>query len=218
MIQLAIRAGIILLFSLILAILAGWYLSKKIIKPIIDLRNAASQISEGKLDTTIDIHSGDEIEQLAHTFNEMTAKLKQSYTILEQKVEERTKELEEAKKQLESVNVDLEKKVSERTGELETLKNNLEKAVAERTAELNVKLIELEQMNKAMVGREMRMAEMKREIEKLKGTNDYPPTPEEVMASIAKEPSPALRNRSVPDALLLQLETSESTNNRITLN
>lgn len=77
-------------------------------------------------------------------------------------------ELEEAKKQLENANLQLEGKVKERTAELEKLKNSLELLVTQRTEELNKKIAELEQINKLMVGRELKMTEMKKEIEKLK--------------------------------------------------
>lgn len=44
----------------------------------------------------------------------------------------------------------------------------LEKKVAARTAELSVRVKELEKLNKMMVGREMKMIELKKEIERLK--------------------------------------------------
>ncbi len=55
----------------------------------------------------------------------------------------------------------LEDKMKEYTKEL-TLE------VAKRTAELEVRVRELESMNKSMVGRELKMVELKREVESLK--------------------------------------------------
>jgi nitrate/nitrite-specific signal transduction histidine kinase len=132
MIQVLVRSIGILVFSLVLTILAGLYLSKRITKPIINLRDAALSISKGNLDTNIDIKSGDEIEQLAQAFIQMTVDLASS-----------RKKLEEYSK-------------------------DLEKQVAQRTAELNEKLSELERTNKLMVGRELRMTELKTEIQTLK--------------------------------------------------
>lgn len=45
---------------------------------------------------------------------------------------------------------------------------DLEKMVAERTNDLIKKVNELESLNKFMVGREVKMMELKKEIEKLK--------------------------------------------------
>ena len=53
--------------------------------------------------------------------------------------------------------------------ELENLKNNLGKIVEERTKELEGKVEELERFHDLTVGREMKMIELKKEIEKLKG-------------------------------------------------
>src|SRR4030042_7056186 len=71
-------------------------------KPIKYLLEGVKEISKGNLDYAVKVNSQDEIGDLAIAFNDMTLKLKQSYTILEQKVEERTRELAEAKQQLEN--------------------------------------------------------------------------------------------------------------------
>jgi methyl-accepting chemotaxis protein len=51
---------------------------------------------------------------------------------------------------------------------LEDLNNDLENKVAERTEELNQTMTDLERMNKLMVGRELKMVEMKKEMVALK--------------------------------------------------
>jgi len=58
------------------------------------------------------------------------------------------------------------KKVEE---ELQKHREHLEELVIERTREIEDKNIKLERINKAFVGRELRMKELKEEIEKLKG-------------------------------------------------
>jgi methyl-accepting chemotaxis protein len=136
---------------------------RQITKPLHLLIKAIIKIREGDLDSKIENKTIDEIGQLGSVFNDMTTKLKESYTILDTKIKERTKELEEERGSL-------EKKVFERTAELEELKKGLEKTVEERTEKLNIKLVELGKMNKIMVDRELKMIELKKEIEELKRT------------------------------------------------
>ena len=78
--------------------------------------------------------------------------------------EERLKEVEEAKDVLEV-------RVRSRTKELEELNRELEKRVEERTEELQEKLEELEKFHKLAVDRELKMIELKEEIERLKNKN-----------------------------------------------
>jgi PAS domain S-box-containing protein len=81
---------------------------------------------------------------------------------LEKEVRERTKELEEVKSVLEI-------KVKARTKELSELTQSLEEQVREKTKELQEKLEELEKFQKLAVGRELKMVELKKEKERLKG-------------------------------------------------
>lgn len=76
---------------------------------------------------------------------------------IEQEVRKRTLELKNAQVSLEA-----------RTAELEKLKGSLEVSIAERTNELKNKVTELEHMNKLMIGRELKMIELKKEIAELK--------------------------------------------------
>ena len=64
--------------------------------PIRQLRAGAARIGAGELDRRIDIHTGDELEDLAGDFNRMAGDLRESYAGLEKKVEDRTAELKEA--------------------------------------------------------------------------------------------------------------------------
>jgi PAS domain S-box-containing protein len=88
----------IILISIILAIVAGTYLSRRITKPIIDLRDAALEVGKGRLDTQIEIKTKDEIEDLAKAFNQMTQDLQMTTTSIDnlnQEITER-KRVEEA--------------------------------------------------------------------------------------------------------------------------
>jgi signal transduction histidine kinase len=69
----------------------------RILQPIKDLTRGAQRIAEGDFEHTITAKTGDEIQALAEQFNSMASALKESYTSLEEKVEERTKEVEEAR-------------------------------------------------------------------------------------------------------------------------
>ena len=77
---------------------------KKIVGPIRALKEGAAFIAGGNLEHRILIHTGDEIEDLANEFNNMTSELKSLYSGLEEKVQERTLELETSNRELEKAN------------------------------------------------------------------------------------------------------------------
>lgn len=66
---------LIMVFSFALAVIAGSYLSKRITDPLIRLRNATKTISEGNLNTRINIKTKNEIGELALNFNQMVTSL-----------------------------------------------------------------------------------------------------------------------------------------------
>jgi two-component system, sensor histidine kinase and response regulator len=75
----SMKLTILFLFScLLIAALISIFLSKKIIKPLIDLRDAARKIGEGDLSSNIKTTSPDEIGELAKSFNQMTENLKRT--------------------------------------------------------------------------------------------------------------------------------------------
>lgn len=76
------------------------YATGRLVQPIMQLRKGAKQIAQGELQAQLDIRTGDEIEELAADFNEMAAKIKVSYTQLEQKVAQRTHDLAAKNKEL----------------------------------------------------------------------------------------------------------------------
>jgi len=78
-----------------LGILFTLFLLRILLRPIERLALAAENIAHGEWTQALNIRSGDEIGDLARAFNHMTAQLKESRTILERKVEERTRQLEE---------------------------------------------------------------------------------------------------------------------------
>jgi len=88
--------------AFILAILAGVFVARSIVTPILKLKAATQNIALGIMETITNVTTRDEIGDLAVSFNKMTADLEQSRTkiaeynrTLEQKVDERTQELED---------------------------------------------------------------------------------------------------------------------------
>lgn len=62
----------------IVFILAGYHIVQRIVRPLGQLQTGAEQIARGKLDITLDIHTGDEVEILAKNFERMATALRQS--------------------------------------------------------------------------------------------------------------------------------------------
>lgn len=88
------------LVAVILSILIAMMLSSLITRPLLQLKNSATDILNGNLATTVKIDSRDEIGQLGDIFNQMTMKLRQNFKDimvyrdhLEELVEDRTLEL-----------------------------------------------------------------------------------------------------------------------------
>ena len=85
--------------GLLLALVAGSYLARRMVVPIRRLQEGAERLGGGDLTQRIDIHTGDEIETLADRFNHMAGRVQESYENLEAKVETRTKDLNESLQQ-----------------------------------------------------------------------------------------------------------------------
>ncbi|TMJ16800.1 MAG: GAF domain-containing protein [Alphaproteobacteria bacterium] len=89
------RLAIVLAAASIFAVLAGIFLARRMVGPIQALRAGAERIGGGDFAQRISIKTGDELEGLANQFNDMGARLQESYADLEKKVEQRTAELRE---------------------------------------------------------------------------------------------------------------------------
>lgn len=89
-------AQTILLVSLAVILVAGLISSTAaqfLTAPIKNLTNISSQVAAGDLHVRVPIETDDEIGELASTFNNMTARLEETLTDLEKRVEDRTKAL-----------------------------------------------------------------------------------------------------------------------------
>lgn len=101
---------IIVCMLIIISILAS-YIARSITEPIVALTRGSEVIASGNLDYKIEVNTGDEIEQLSYQFNTMTTALKESYSNLEHKVEERTRQLSQRAGQLNTIN-EISRKIS----------------------------------------------------------------------------------------------------------
>ena len=91
--QLKMRIIVLIFVCTTVVIAIGISLTNRITQPILQLAEGAKAIGSGNLDHRISITSKNEVGALAKEFNQMATKLKESYSNLEQKVEERTAQL-----------------------------------------------------------------------------------------------------------------------------
>ena len=112
------RLAVVLAAASIFAVLAGIFLARRMVGPIQALRAGAERIGGGDFAQRISIRTGDELEGLANQFNDMGARLQESYADLEKKVESRTAELTELLEQQTATSEVLEI-ISSSAGELE---------------------------------------------------------------------------------------------------
>src|SRR5882762_7674626 len=112
------RLATVLLAASIFAVLAGVFLARRMVGPIQALRAGAERIGGGDFAQRISIPTGDELEGLANQFNDMGARLQESYADLEKKVETRTAELTESLEQ-QTATSEVLQVISSSPGELE---------------------------------------------------------------------------------------------------
>jgi len=84
---------VLLSLGVIVPVLVTAYGVRHITDPIQKLIQAAEQVMAGQFKQRIEVKTGDEIETLADQFNLMSAELDESYSSLEKKVADRTREL-----------------------------------------------------------------------------------------------------------------------------
>jgi methyl-accepting chemotaxis protein len=136
-----VMAGAFIALTAGSAFFASFY-SKRFVSPIRELQKGSEDIAAGRLGFRLIVKTGDEIQALAERFNAMAERLQGSYSLLEQRVAERTRELREERDALEAM--------------------VREKRLAEE--ELKARLDELERFQRATIGRELRIKELKDEI------------------------------------------------------
>jgi class 3 adenylate cyclase/HAMP domain-containing protein len=95
-----VRIALLISLGLGVAILAGTVLARRMLVPITALRAGARRLGAGDFSHRIDVHTKDELEELADQFNSMAAQLHETYSGLETKVEERTRDLAQSVNEL----------------------------------------------------------------------------------------------------------------------
>jgi class 3 adenylate cyclase/HAMP domain-containing protein len=88
-----LRVALLIMLGLVIAILAGTLLARRMLTPITALRRGARRLGEGDFGHRIEVNTKDELEELANQFNSMAGQLRETYAGLETKVEERTRDL-----------------------------------------------------------------------------------------------------------------------------
>ena len=72
-----LRARLLLstLIALALSAFVGWWLSRRITRPVQQLTTAAEAVTAGRFDQAVQVNSRDELGRLGQTFNDMTSRL-----------------------------------------------------------------------------------------------------------------------------------------------
>jgi len=166
LINMAINYIALLVVLLFPIIIISFFITKRIMKPLKSLSFAAKKVGRGDFSAQAEVFSRDEFGELAENFNKMT------------------RELQETREMMEEEKSTLEVKIDARTRELNELNTELENKVQERTREIEEKLREVEKMSKLMVGREMKMVEIKKQLKEA----------EEEIERLKKEKSKANNN------------------------
>jgi class 3 adenylate cyclase/HAMP domain-containing protein len=98
--DLLIRAAGLVALGLLLAMIAGTILTRRMLVPIHALHAGARRLAAGDFSQHIEIKTRDELEELAGQFNHMADEMKGFVDELEQKVAERTEDLAQSVREL----------------------------------------------------------------------------------------------------------------------
>jgi len=88
-----VRIALLITLGLVVAIIAGTMMARRMLVPITALRAGARRLGAGEFDHRIEVKTSDELEELANQFNSMAGQLAETYSDLEWKVKERTRDL-----------------------------------------------------------------------------------------------------------------------------
>ncbi len=91
-----VRAALLIGLGLLVAILAGSVLARRMLVPITALQAGARRLGAGDFSQRIEVRTKDELEELAGQFNSMAGQLALTYQDLEAKVQDRTRDLNQS--------------------------------------------------------------------------------------------------------------------------
>ncbi|WP_213290117.1 adenylate/guanylate cyclase domain-containing protein [Bradyrhizobium sp. sGM-13] len=88
-----VRIALLIALGLVVAIIAGTVMARRLLVPITALQAGARRLGAGDFGHRIEVKTSDELEELANQFNGMAGQLAETYSNLEAKVNERTRDL-----------------------------------------------------------------------------------------------------------------------------
>jgi class 3 adenylate cyclase/methyl-accepting chemotaxis protein len=88
-----VRIALLIALGLVVAIIAGTIMARRMLVPITALQAGARRLGAGDFGHRIEVKTSDELEELANQFNGMAGQLAETYSNLEAKVKERTRDL-----------------------------------------------------------------------------------------------------------------------------
>ena len=89
----AFREVLISLGIIVLSLLVLWFLTGRLVRPVIDLTAVANKVSAGDLNAVADAKAANETGILGKAFNSMTSQLRNTLDTLEQRIAVRTQDL-----------------------------------------------------------------------------------------------------------------------------
>jgi signal transduction histidine kinase len=156
------------LVTLVLGIGVAILLSNRYLRPVIQLTEAAQKVAQGNLEAvSMQVTTRDEIQDLSHSFEVMTDKLRVSRDeierqnrLLEYRVQERTRQLMETIWELEEIRSNLEQLVHERTRGLEQSRTELKAWASTLEEKVREKTRELQELNENLLVSYQRLKEV----------------------------------------------------------